>query len=210
MPPAAMAGLVDRRGRARRALPLASSASSDFDGIELALPTRTFDGELELEVGGRAVELIEVGPAHTRGDVLAHLPDARRSSPATSSSSAAPRSCGPGRCPTGSRPATGSSPSTSSRWSPATARDGQGRRGRGAGLPHLHRPGGDGPLRGRRGRLGGGPGHRPRDRRRCLRRPGGAGPRQRQRRDRLPDARPQPPAPNVVDLFRHMAALDGR
>ena len=45
----------------------------DFDGITLTLPTRTFDGRLDLEVGGRAVELIEVGPAHTRGDVLVHV-----------------------------------------------------------------------------------------------------------------------------------------
>lgn len=45
-----------------------------FDGIELVTPTRTFDGELRLTVGGREVHLIEVGPAHTRGDVLVHLP----------------------------------------------------------------------------------------------------------------------------------------
>ncbi len=49
----------------------------DFDGIELRLPDRTFDGRIELEVGGRTVELIEVGPAHTKGDTLAHVPDAR-------------------------------------------------------------------------------------------------------------------------------------
>jgi len=48
-----------------------------FDGIEQRLPTRTFDGRLDVEVGGRVVELIEVGPAHTRGDVIAHVPDAR-------------------------------------------------------------------------------------------------------------------------------------
>ena len=47
-----------------------------FDGIELERPTRTFDDRLELEVGGRVVELIEVGPAHTRGDTLVHVPDA--------------------------------------------------------------------------------------------------------------------------------------
>jgi glyoxylase-like metal-dependent hydrolase (beta-lactamase superfamily II) len=48
-----------------------------FEGIELELPTRTFSGRLELDVGGRTVELIEVGPAHTAGDVLVHVPDAR-------------------------------------------------------------------------------------------------------------------------------------
>jgi glyoxylase-like metal-dependent hydrolase (beta-lactamase superfamily II) len=48
-----------------------------FDGIEMRLPDRTFDGRIELDVGGRVVELIEVGPAHTKGDTLAHVPDAR-------------------------------------------------------------------------------------------------------------------------------------
>jgi cyclase len=46
-----------------------------FDGIELTLPSRTFDGELEIRVGDRTVRLIEVGPAHTEGDVIVHLPD---------------------------------------------------------------------------------------------------------------------------------------
>jgi len=48
----------------------------EFDGIDPRLPDRTFDGRLELDVGGRVVELIEVGPAHTRGDTLAYVPDA--------------------------------------------------------------------------------------------------------------------------------------
>jgi cyclase len=48
-----------------------------FDGIQLAPPTETFDGHLELRVGDRVVELYEVGPAHTRGDVMVHVPDAR-------------------------------------------------------------------------------------------------------------------------------------
>ena len=48
----------------------------DFGGIELVLPTRTFDDRLEIDVAGRAVELIEVGPAHTQGDVIVHVPDA--------------------------------------------------------------------------------------------------------------------------------------
>ena len=45
-----------------------------FEGIELVPPTRTFDVALDLTVGDRPVTLIEVGPAHTRGDVIAHLP----------------------------------------------------------------------------------------------------------------------------------------
>ena len=48
-----------------------------FDGIELVVPTTTFDRRLDVEVGGRLVELIEVGPAHTSGDTIVHVPDAR-------------------------------------------------------------------------------------------------------------------------------------
>jgi len=48
-----------------------------FDGIELVPPTRTFDGRLDLDVGGRRVELYEVGPAHTAGDTIVYVPDAR-------------------------------------------------------------------------------------------------------------------------------------
>jgi glyoxylase-like metal-dependent hydrolase (beta-lactamase superfamily II) len=48
----------------------------DFEGIEVRLPSRTFDGRLEIEVGGRRVDLVEVGPAHTAGDTLVYVPDA--------------------------------------------------------------------------------------------------------------------------------------
>lgn len=47
-----------------------------FDGIESRLPDTVFDGRLELDIGGRNVVLIEVGPAHTRGDVIVAVPDA--------------------------------------------------------------------------------------------------------------------------------------
>ena len=49
----------------------------NFEGIELVPPTRTFDGRLDLEVGGRRVELFEVGPAHTAGDTIVYVPDVR-------------------------------------------------------------------------------------------------------------------------------------
>ncbi len=48
-----------------------------FDGVELVAPTTTFDRRLDIEVGGRLVELIEVGPAHTSGDTIVHVPDSR-------------------------------------------------------------------------------------------------------------------------------------
>jgi glyoxylase-like metal-dependent hydrolase (beta-lactamase superfamily II) len=46
----------------------------DFAGIELTPPTETFDGTFELRVGDKDVQLIEVGPAHTRGDTLVLVP----------------------------------------------------------------------------------------------------------------------------------------
>lgn len=48
-----------------------------FDGIQFTPPTHTFDGEMDLRVGDKPVHLIEVGPAHTRGDILVHSPDDR-------------------------------------------------------------------------------------------------------------------------------------
>ena len=48
-----------------------------FDRIRLVPPTRTFSGELDLDVGGRQVRLIQVGPAHTPGDLVVWIPDAK-------------------------------------------------------------------------------------------------------------------------------------
>lgn len=46
----------------------------DFAGVTMRLPDRTFTGELTLTVGGKQVQLIQVGPAHTAGDVIAYVP----------------------------------------------------------------------------------------------------------------------------------------
>jgi cyclase len=51
--------------------------SFDFDNITLTPPKTTFEGELSLTVGEKAVHLIEVGPAHTRGDTMVHIPGDR-------------------------------------------------------------------------------------------------------------------------------------
>ena len=51
-------------------------APFDFDGIDITAPTREFEGELSVDVGGRKLRLIEVGPAHTPGDLFAYVPDA--------------------------------------------------------------------------------------------------------------------------------------
>jgi glyoxylase-like metal-dependent hydrolase (beta-lactamase superfamily II) len=51
-------------------------APFDYSGVHVTAPTREFSGELTIEVGGRRIDLIEVGPAHTAGDLIVHVPDA--------------------------------------------------------------------------------------------------------------------------------------
>ena len=79
LPPAAMAAIVEQAPAMGElgAFFLECFGAFDFKGIELALPDETFDGELTVQVGGRELELIEVGPAHTRGDTLVHAPRER-------------------------------------------------------------------------------------------------------------------------------------
>jgi len=49
----------------------------EFGDVRLRFPDRTFSGEEAIDVGGRQVRLIEVGPAHTPGDAIVHVADAR-------------------------------------------------------------------------------------------------------------------------------------
>lgn len=49
----------------------------EFEGIQQTLPTVTFEHRLTRRVGAKSVELINVGPAHTGGDVLVHVPGDR-------------------------------------------------------------------------------------------------------------------------------------
>ncbi len=51
-------------------------APFDFAGVRHTPPTRTFSGAAALDVGDHRVQLIEVGPAHTAGDIIVHVPDA--------------------------------------------------------------------------------------------------------------------------------------
>lgn len=77
MTPVALAGLVDIAGGLGPAGSFVREVfgAFEFHGIEPAFPTRTFSDTLDLAVGDRVVRLVEVGPAHTRGDVVVHLPD---------------------------------------------------------------------------------------------------------------------------------------
>jgi cyclase len=48
----------------------------DFGHVDLRFPQRTFDERETLDLGGREARLIKVGPAHTPGDAIVHVPDA--------------------------------------------------------------------------------------------------------------------------------------
>ena len=80
LPPEAMAGLM--KAMADDTSPLGQFfrhcfGQFEFQGIRHTPPTRTFEGEMSVSVGAKTVELIQVGPAHTRGDVLVHVPGDR-------------------------------------------------------------------------------------------------------------------------------------
>lgn len=54
-----------------------SFGAFDFSNIDPPRVDRTFNKSLDLSVGGKQISLLEVGPAHTAGDVLVHLPQDR-------------------------------------------------------------------------------------------------------------------------------------
>jgi cyclase len=74
LPPQAMAQLIEQAPAMGElgAFFLECFGAFDFHGIELRLPDETFTESLALRVGDRELQLIEVGPAHTRGDILVH------------------------------------------------------------------------------------------------------------------------------------------
>lgn len=69
----AMRSLDSRVGEFAREV----SGHFELSGITATPPTRTFVGELDLDVGGQHVQLTQVGPAHTPGDILVHVPEAK-------------------------------------------------------------------------------------------------------------------------------------
>ena len=79
VPPAAMAALVANASQLGPAGAFFARifGGFDFEGIELRGATETFEGEARRRVGDKTVRLLEVGPAHTRGDVLVHAVEDR-------------------------------------------------------------------------------------------------------------------------------------
>lgn len=80
MPPEAMAGMMKMYAQEDTTLGRYMRhcfGAFQFEGIKHTPPTKTFDGKMSVRVGDKDVNLIEVGPAHTRGDVLVQVPDDR-------------------------------------------------------------------------------------------------------------------------------------
>jgi len=46
----------------------------DFSNINLTLPNSIFEDKLYINVGSKSVQLIEVGPTHTKGDIIVYEP----------------------------------------------------------------------------------------------------------------------------------------
>jgi glyoxylase-like metal-dependent hydrolase (beta-lactamase superfamily II) len=49
----------------------------DFEGIVMTPPTRTFEDRMDIKIGEKGIQLIEVGPCHTRGDSMVYVPGDR-------------------------------------------------------------------------------------------------------------------------------------
>ena len=47
----------------------------DFSGIELVPPNRVIDGDVTIDLDGLRADVLWVGPAHTEGDLVVHLPE---------------------------------------------------------------------------------------------------------------------------------------
>ena len=76
LPPAMLAAMMEADfGETTNAYMAESFGAFDFSDIDPPQATETFSGNMAVTTGGRNASLIEVGPAHTAGDVLVHLPD---------------------------------------------------------------------------------------------------------------------------------------
>jgi len=58
-----------------RAFVQAAFGAFQVADVTVRLPSRTFEGRLDLGIGNRTVSLVELGPAHTGGDTIVHVPD---------------------------------------------------------------------------------------------------------------------------------------
>lgn len=64
---------IDRFGHYMRNM----FAPYDFSGIHITDPNEAFTDKLEFTVNGVEIEVMEVGPGHTDGDIIVHVPSRR-------------------------------------------------------------------------------------------------------------------------------------
>ncbi len=69
----AMAGMADASPGARWFAE--DVAEFDFSEVEITPPTTLVDERLDLDLDGRPCSIVYLGPAHTAGDVVVHLPE---------------------------------------------------------------------------------------------------------------------------------------
>lgn len=84
-PPRVLAGMTATAGALRRAPGRVGAVAGRAHGqlapfawrsVRLRFADRTLDAPAELEVGGRTVRILDVGPTHTASDAIVHVPDA--------------------------------------------------------------------------------------------------------------------------------------
>src|SRR6056297_2609714 len=90
-----------------------------FQGHEeipgLTWPTTTFDGRMSVYLGKRRIDLMQLGRAHTAGDMVVYVPDQNVMLRVTSWSTTLPATAGTGTSTTGRRPWRTSARGTSKR-----------------------------------------------------------------------------------------------
>ncbi|MGK7312995.1 MAG: MBL fold metallo-hydrolase [Candidatus Longimicrobiales bacterium M2_2A_002] len=67
----------ERREAIEAAIDVRARYLEDVDDLRMVLADRTVTGRARLDPGGREVVLVDVGPAHTAGDLIVHLPGER-------------------------------------------------------------------------------------------------------------------------------------
>jgi len=75
-PPSMLAGMLDaapQMGDVGKYI-LQCFSPFDFKGVTQTLPTTVFDTEITRKVGDKLVQILHVGPAHTKGDALVIVP----------------------------------------------------------------------------------------------------------------------------------------
>jgi glyoxylase-like metal-dependent hydrolase (beta-lactamase superfamily II) len=71
-------GKREMRSYAETALKKASAyglTEQDLEGTEICYPSITFEKKMEIDLGGRTVELIHPGRSHTEGSIVVFVPD---------------------------------------------------------------------------------------------------------------------------------------